>query len=466
MAIMGTPLRKLDLAESTFWLLDRASSMNFAVFADGIGELQGESVKKALQWLQKKHPMLQVSILHDSDDGSLSFHSESASSLNEIKFAESTVSDDAQEFSDEVGRAIMKPFENGEAPLMRCGLIQGPDRFRLYLIFHHSIADGRSGIALLDSLVRRLANSESELPDQSTDDLPAGVHERLPAGGEPEMEQKPAQALKLYQKKKGPPSASLLEIQIRPDLLTSLRSTGKANGATLHGVLGACLLQSLANLEARRQAMEPATSKTSSASEVSTSTSSDALRMALASPADLRGQMSNPAADDLALYISLITTTVDVPSLQSWEADQASANVDSFWSLARSISQDVHHQVSDGPLDFYRMLPDPGRYLTKPDPGKAYGALIQRLPQALAFSNAGIVKDFAEPENQSWRIQNAAFSVHPSVSQVMFVAATTYSQQLTLTIHIDANRWPDRGLKLFEEELSSVLNRLEEALSG
>ena len=44
---MGTPLRKLDLAESTFWLLDRASSMNFAVFADGIGELQGESVKKA-----------------------------------------------------------------------------------------------------------------------------------------------------------------------------------------------------------------------------------------------------------------------------------------------------------------------------------------------------------------------------------------------------------------------------------
>ncbi|MBR31064.1 MAG: hypothetical protein CMN77_07095 [Spirochaetaceae bacterium] len=459
MANMGTTFRNLDLAESTFWLLDRASSMNFAVFADGKGTLQIEAVKEALLWLQSKHPMLQVSIVHEPQEGSLSFTSQEKAVP--IPFREISAKDARESFSDSVTQAIMQPFENGESPLMRCGLIRTANQFRLFLVFHHSIADGRSGLKLLDLLVQKLASSNgSEPPDTNPKAFPAAVHERLPANNTPPvMESNPASGVSFFEKKKSPPAASLLEIQLEPELMASLRAAGKSNGATLHGVLGACLLQSLANFEQRKSSTE---SGVGLSEDAAASADSETKRMALASPADLRTQMASDgsAADELALYISLITTTADVPSLESWKRACEASDFQPFWTLASFISKDVHNQIRTAALDFYRMLPEPGRYLTKPDPGKAYGALIQRLPQALAFSNAGIVGEFAAPADKSWSIENVAFTVHPSISQIIFVAATTYRDRLNLTLHIDANRWPESGLESYRQELVSLLDEL------
>lgn len=54
--------RSLDKAESAFWLLDQASSMNFAVIAEGNGELNQNEIRKALDHVQAKHPLANARI--------------------------------------------------------------------------------------------------------------------------------------------------------------------------------------------------------------------------------------------------------------------------------------------------------------------------------------------------------------------------------------------------------------------
>ena len=452
---MSKILRELDLAESTFWLLDRASSMNFAVYADGTGSPNPESIRKGLNWIQEQHPMLRISILHDMENG-LKFSEVEPEKLPEVSFRNEDLinaDNNTTAFNQSVADAIMEPFEN-ECPLMRCGLLRSQGTFRLYLIFHHSIADGRSGLKLLEQLFQRISDqpidaksSANVAPSEEgiNSGFPAGLHERLQAPEtEPVMEPNPARPISLFQKRKGPATARLEEVQIQAEQLKTLRRTGKEKGATLHGVLGACLLEALANVDLKY-------SSDNSTRETENADSSN--RMALASPADMRSSVrSESPAEELALYISLITTTVDVPVLQ-----EHTAASESFWELARTISKDVHSQLKSNPLDFYRLLPQPARYLGKSDPGKAYGALIQRLPQALAFSNAGVVGSLAASHNQDWKVTNVTFTVHPSVSQVMFVAATTYEDRLTLTLHIDSARWPRGLMESFLDELQGIL---------
>ncbi|MBL8508817.1 MAG: hypothetical protein JNM11_10110, partial [Chitinimonas sp.] len=52
--------RPLDPAESLFWMLDRVSSMNFAVYAEGRTVLEEQALRRALQAVQAAHPLLNV----------------------------------------------------------------------------------------------------------------------------------------------------------------------------------------------------------------------------------------------------------------------------------------------------------------------------------------------------------------------------------------------------------------------
>ena len=54
--------RPLDRAEAFFWFLDRCSSMNFAVMAEGEGPLAPAAFADAVARAQRVHPLLAVAI--------------------------------------------------------------------------------------------------------------------------------------------------------------------------------------------------------------------------------------------------------------------------------------------------------------------------------------------------------------------------------------------------------------------
>ena len=60
-------VRRLDRAEAFFWFLDRSSSMNFAVLAEGTGALNRAALQHALDGAQLRHPMLRATVQADSE---------------------------------------------------------------------------------------------------------------------------------------------------------------------------------------------------------------------------------------------------------------------------------------------------------------------------------------------------------------------------------------------------------------
>ena len=58
--------RRLDRAEAFFWFLDRFSSMNFAVIAEGRGMIDTVALQNALAAAQLRHPLLAAGIHADA----------------------------------------------------------------------------------------------------------------------------------------------------------------------------------------------------------------------------------------------------------------------------------------------------------------------------------------------------------------------------------------------------------------
>ena len=63
--------RPLGSTENTYWLLDKLYRLNFVVFAEIEGSLDGASLKAALAAVQAENPMLRARIVHV--DGTLWF---------------------------------------------------------------------------------------------------------------------------------------------------------------------------------------------------------------------------------------------------------------------------------------------------------------------------------------------------------------------------------------------------------
>ncbi|MCB1304203.1 MAG: hypothetical protein KDK37_07995 [Leptospiraceae bacterium] len=415
-------IRSLDLAEATFWLFDAASSMNFAVYACCSGRLELSALQAALGEIQKRHPLLSVRIHQDVEQSRLDFYSapEAPISVRRVSLAEGAFLSQCYEH---IAASMLQPFEAGEHPLVRCEFLESSDQFAVVLVFHHSIADGRSGLKLLESLFSILAGKEEGA--KASPEFPPPLHpafeEKMgPMSGADGALKSPV-ALPFFGKRGGAPRAFLSSIEVPPSELHHLRAHAREKGATLQGALGAAILGALARL-----------------GNVSG-------LLSLASPVDLRGKIDQPA-DVLALYISLITSVVNVDPEDPWKA-------------APEITHDLHGQMAQA-LQFYAMLPPPQRYLAKPDPAKPYGAFLQRLPVAAALSNAGPVAPF--PDGTDWQVDRVEFSVHPSLSQVLFASVTTYKDRLHMTIHIDANRWPEDGPQTFLQYLNENLRRMSE----
>lgn len=136
--------RPLDLAEHFFWLADRVSSLNFVMFAELDGELDPLALRGALDRAQRAHPLLRVRI--EAGDGAPRFVPAEGQPipLQAIQVA-------ADAWQAPIERELRIAFRTGEAPLMRCTYAALPNGKQsvLALTFNHSIADGRSGAALL-----------------------------------------------------------------------------------------------------------------------------------------------------------------------------------------------------------------------------------------------------------------------------------------------------------------------------
>src|SRR5262249_14208191 len=151
----------LGSLEHLFWLQDQHRPVHFAVTALIAGETTHGDWRRALDRLQKRHPILSVRI--GGEPGSVPFFQADAAPIPLRIVKDAPLS----RWEIEVGAELATPFDPTQAPLIRAVVIQGAADAAFILVAHHAIADGLSlAYAIRDTLEALAGSSLQPLPWQ------------------------------------------------------------------------------------------------------------------------------------------------------------------------------------------------------------------------------------------------------------------------------------------------------------
>lgn len=413
---MSRPLdRPLDRAEAFFWFLDRCSSMNFAVLAEGSGPLEAARLGKALAAAQAIHPALAVAI-DARPGGGLAFVPRPGARVPLSREAP------AGDWLAALAGRLATPFAPGVAPLLRAHWFDLPGgRWAFAVVFHHAIGDGRSGFRLVRQLIddARGGRPQGEAiePGPSLMALfpeglagPEGLARAQAWKEELRREPLRAQAVPGHAREGGEIRPAILPLRFEEAVVDGLARRARREGASVHGLIGAAELVAARGLFGAAGAEAPV--------------------LMLTSPVDLRANLARPVGDATpGFYVTLLSTLAKVPGDGGLGA------------LARSITEDLRRQVAAGCGHLFYHLAAPAETLPATAEGVAgFAAWMKRMPTAFVLSNVGRVAGMEDAGGV--RVDEISFALCPMAHQPLFVAASTWGGRLALNVVHDAARLP------------------------
>ena len=426
-------IRPLDPGESFFFMSDLVSCMNFVVFAERRRHLRPERLSQALDLVQQENLLLKAGIRWTQEDGLCFVHAPGRPV--ELRCHSVTPGD----WQHIIEQQLSEPFPAEAAPLMRCLYLQmqAPARSVLALCFHHAIADGRSGTALLRRLLSVMGAQDQPSPGTGPTALPAmaKVH---PARYRWPEQADAARALKATliadYRRHGPlppipwlaseateRTPRLIRLSLAPEHTRLLLAAARAQGTTVHGALCA------AQLLAQRQLQS----------------GSEATPVFLSCPVDMRPHLEPaPPATPIGLFVSLISATFSV-----------SADTD-FWQLARDIITQTRLQIARGEghllyhlfgLDGSPVLPEQLESFRK--------KTLASLPNTMV-SNVGAIAPVVDDP----AVESISFALCPMPYQTLFTAASSYQDQLILNVGFDAARITESDAQTLAQHIRRILS--------
>jgi len=440
--------RPLDPGEAFFFMSDHVSSMNFVVFAQRDNALPLDRIEPALAVLQQENALLQTRITWTEEDG-LRF--EPAPGLPIALHCQQRSSDAWQEL---IEAELSLPFAVGSAPLVRCHAItlqvdaattpQAKTTSVLALTFHHAIADGRSGAALLRRLLALLACPMHQSQPRTAIALEP-MSALMPTDRRWAEHPQAAKALRdvmisdyrrhgklsplpwLASQAPGR-SPRFFQVTLPADVGHQLRTLARQHGTTLHGLI--CAAQLLA--QRTLQDVE------------------DRSTFFLSCPVDLRPQLVNtPPVTPTAMLISLVSNTFQI--------DDNTA----IWPLARAIIEQTRLQLARGEAHLlYHLFGLTGAPVRPSQLEPFAQKVLASLPNTMV-SNIGAVA--AVPEDP--HVQAISFALCPMPYQTLFTAASSYADRLILNVGFDAQRVsPECARKLAQSMQERLLLQVGESV--
>ncbi|HEX4943090.1 MAG TPA: condensation domain-containing protein [Usitatibacteraceae bacterium] len=428
---MNRPLaRPLDRAEAFFWFLDRCSSMNFAVMAEGFGPLQAAQLEAALDRAQAVHPALSVAIEADAA-GRLAFvpHPGRRVALSR--------EDAGADWRSAFAALLVQPFAAGQAPLLRAHWFERTDgRWAFAVVFHHAIGDGRSGFRLVTDLIddaRGVRTTPAHhVPRPS---LMALFPEDLAGSAGLARAQEWKAALRGgtlrpgpfpgFTRDGGPVRPGIVAVHFDADVVAGLSRRAREIGASVHGLIGAAELIAARNCFGAGET--PA--------------------LMLTSPVDLRGNLAAPVDDATpGFFVTLLSSIATV------------GGPEDLPRLAIFLTDDLRRQVAEGRGHLFYHLVPPAETIPATAEGIAgFAAYMQRMPTAFVLSNVGRVA--ALPEANGVRVDEVSFALCPMAHQPLFVAASTWGGRLTLNVVHDAARFAPRAAQEIAAGIAAQLRQ-------
>ncbi|MBT3068895.1 hypothetical protein [Rhodoferax sp. U11-2br] len=407
--------RPLDPGEAFFFLSDQLSCMNFVVLAERSGTLAPAAIHRALDTVQQEHALLQTHISWTEANG-LRFEPAPGQKIDLVCHRAR-----GQHWQRLIEQELSHTFAPDSAPLMRCHYIALPatNACVLALTFHHSVADGRSGTAILRRMLSLMVQESTPATGIAPTHLPP-MAELMPApyrwAEQPEAAKQLRNTLVADYRRHGLlPSIPWLAAEAKhrePRLMRVLLDTAtttrliqqaRTQGCTVHGAL--CAAQLLAQWQLQPTA-EPVASF-------------------LCCPVDLRPHLEPvPPTTPTGFFTSLISGSF----LTGPDTDA--------WALAREIVAQTRKQIARGEGHLlYHLYGLDG----SPLPPQALESFRKKtmasLPNTMV-SNIGVV----EPVADDPAVQAISFALCPMPYQTLFTAASCYQGQLILNIGYDAAR--------------------------
>ncbi len=160
----STLVRPIGALERLFFRYSERNPSHFLLVAEFDLVLEAQQLRKALDSLQQRHPLLSVHI-EDHPSTRLGFYR--AAAVDPIAL---TVLDAAHcDWRSMAAVELARPFDRSTAPLMRTALLTRAKSSIVILTFDHSIADGISSVIVLDDLIAALNGRQLEdLPTPPT----------------------------------------------------------------------------------------------------------------------------------------------------------------------------------------------------------------------------------------------------------------------------------------------------------
>lgn len=426
-------IRPLDPGESFFYLSDLLSCMNFVVFAERRGHLEPERIRSALNLLQQENLLLQASI-HWTRAGGLCFTHAPEQAI-ELRY-HCVTSDDWQQAIDQ---QLSEPFAAEAAPLMRCLYLEMPERSVLALSFHHAIADGRAGTALLRRLLTAIVTRADVSPTSGPGALPAMADLHPPRfrwAEQPEAAKQLKTTLITDYRRHGPlpaipwlaaeatgRSPKFIRLKFAPEVTRRLLAATRAHGTSVHGALCAAQLLAQRQLQA----------------------GTDAAAFFLSCPVDMRPHLEPvPPASPTGLFVSLISATFSVRS----DTD--------LWQLARDVITQTRLQIArgEGHLLFHLFGLD-GTPVLPERLASFRQKTLASLPNTMV-SNVGAIATVVEDP----AVEAISFALCPMPYQTLFTAASSYQDQLVLNVGFDADRLSQANARALCQHIETLLTSM------
>jgi hypothetical protein len=228
-------MRSLGSLEQLFWLLDQNSPVHFALAAQVKGQTTIEEWRNALAAVQKRHPLLSVSIKIDKKSVPYFYHVEDTS----IPLRVVQIDNADLNWETELGKELSIPFNAVHAPLVRAVLLHEPQKAILIILAHHAIADGVSIAFVIRDVLQAMAGqpvhplpltpSKEELLsilDNHSDDATAAPSSVPTKSARPTVFRKKDGSIPRTQR-----------LRLAPGSTTQLRERARREGTTVHGAL-------------------------------------------------------------------------------------------------------------------------------------------------------------------------------------------------------------------------------------
>ncbi len=432
---MQTPAilnRRLGRTESIYWLLDQLYCLNFIVFAELEGTLNKHDLQAALDIAQQENPVLRSQITIDPA-GHPCFTPISA------KERPLTLQiHGLRNWRRSIEAELVAPFSLNDAPLARLLWFQGAAKKSVVaMIFHHSIADGKSGAYVLLDVLRhataQVRNIYLKAAHPSSQQLDLITDKGLAAGKLKEARfwlEKGKDLLKFAEQLPGydmqpqdTRKVKTLPFTIPAKTNAALLAVCRDRSTTIHGALGAALLFAINDEFGEAKARF----------------------LGLNSLADLRNVLKgNLNEQDLGLYVTTLTTV-----------HRLDKNPD-FWNLAREIPNHLKTVMNSGNANLingiYTEMP-----LFTPDikGARRVQKIVALAPPSSMLTNIGRIKE--APLGDAVRIRSLAFAVSPPAQQPLCVTAASYDGQMYLNVLYDQCKLKDDQVRRIAENMMASL---------